>query len=36
VHPGAVLTEMADETTPESFRPREFASFLASRPYCAG
>jgi NAD(P)-dependent dehydrogenase (short-subunit alcohol dehydrogenase family) len=27
VHPGAVLTEMADETTPESFRPREFGSF---------
>lgn len=24
VHPGAVLTEMADQTTPESFRRCEF------------
>jgi NAD(P)-dependent dehydrogenase (short-subunit alcohol dehydrogenase family) len=44
VHPGAVNTEMADSTTPESFRPCKFkdksslekdtsANFTSPRPY---
>ena len=28
VHPGAVLTDLADETTPESFRPCKFVGLL--------
>jgi NAD(P)-dependent dehydrogenase (short-subunit alcohol dehydrogenase family) len=32
VHPGAVLTEMADSTTPESFRKCEFVHFLCLLP----
>jgi NAD(P)-dependent dehydrogenase (short-subunit alcohol dehydrogenase family) len=34
VHPGAVLTEMADETTPESFRPHLVDSVDLCGAFC--